>query len=87
MNIDDIINDSAFHDWQNYAPNIVQYLKYTKDSQYLLAVGHKIEDVYRAFCNARASLIYANSSDFGDIAGDENIDKLAYKFNKLFQGF
>ena len=83
MNIDDIINDSAFHDWQNYAPNIVQYLKYTKDSQYLLAVGHKIEDVYRAFCNARASLIHANSSDFGDIAGDENIDKLYAKYHFL----
>ena len=78
-NYDDVINDSDFHKWQKYAPLDVQYLKYAESNPSVVAVGHKIGDVYQAFCNARASLIFADSENFGDIAGDSDESRLYAK--------
>lgn len=83
INYDDIINDSDFHRWQKYAPLDVQYLKYAENNPSVVAVGHKIEDVYQAFCNARASFMFANSENFGDIAGDSDESKLYTKCHFL----
>lgn len=83
LNYDDIIRDSNFHEWKKYAPLDVQYLKYAESDPSLVAVGHKIEDVYQAFCNARASFVSADSKDFGDIAGDDEISKLYMKCHFL----
>lgn len=49
LNYDDIIRDSNFHEWKKYAPLDVQYLKYAESDPSLVAVGHKIEDVYQRF--------------------------------------
>ena len=83
MNYEDVINDSDFHKWLEYAPLDIQYLKYAENNPALVAVGHKIEDVYQAFCNARASLIYANSEKFGDIAGESEESRLYAKCHFL----
>ena len=83
MNYDDIISDANFHKWRKYAPLDVQYLKYAESNPSLIAVGHKIEDVYQAFCNARASFVFAASNDFGDIAGESDASKLYAKCHFL----
>lgn len=83
MNYEEVIRDSDFHKWQRYAPLDIQYLKYAENNPSLVAVGHKIEDVYQAFCDARASLIFANSENFGDIAGENDESRLYAKCHFL----
>ena len=70
MRYEDIINDEEFFKWQEYAQFDVQYYKYAESNPSLVAVGHKIEDVYWAFCNARASFMSAAPESISDIAGD-----------------
>lgn len=83
MDYDKLRADDSFHRWREYAPLDVQYLRYAKDNPSLVAVGHKIEDLYYAFSNARASFMFADSADFGDLSGDNQISRLYTKTHFL----
>ena len=50
--------DSDFHKWHKYAPLDTQYIKYAESNPSVIAVGHKIDDVYpdAALCEAKVPL-------------------------------
>lgn len=75
MNYDIIRNDNDFHEWHSYAPIDAQYVKYADSEPSVVAAGHKIEDVYYCFVNARASFMNAGIDNYGDISGDNEISK------------
>lgn len=72
-----------FQKWHQYAPLDTQYIKYAESDPSVVAAGHKIDDVYYAYCNARASFMFANSENFGDISGPSEISKLYAKTHFL----
>lgn len=71
MDYSRIIEDDSFFEWHGYAPSDSQYVKYADSDPSVIAAGHKIDDVFYAFANARASFIFADSRDFGDISGED----------------
>ena len=79
MDYSKIIADESFFEWHGYAPMDAQYVKYADSYPSIVAAGHKIEDVFYAFANARASFIHANSDDFGDISSSDDTSKLYAK--------
>lgn len=83
MNYEKLREDNDFHKWHNYAPLDIQYAKYAETNPSILAAGFKIQDVYYAYANARASFMYANSKNFGDIAGENDISRLYAKTHFL----
>lgn len=85
MNYEELLKDDDFHRWHMYEPIDTQYVRYAKTDPSVIASGHKIVDVYYAFADARAMFIYFFSENFGDIAGDEEIDRLYAKSNFLRQ--
>lgn len=72
-----------FQKWHKYAPLDTQYIKYAESNPSVIAAGHKIDDVYYAYCNARASFMFANSENFGDISGPSDISRLYAKTHFL----
>lgn len=56
-----------------------QYVKYIKSEPSILAAGHKINDVYHTFCDARGSIMRANYSNYGDLCADNDTSKLYIK--------
>lgn len=83
MDYNDLWQDESFFQWQNYSPLDVQYIKYADSNPSLIAVGHKIEDVFQSFANARASFLYVDSEDFGDLSGSDEDSKLYTKTHFL----
>lgn len=79
MNYETIRNDNDFHEWHGYAPIDSQYVKYANSEPSIVAAGHKIEDVYYSFANARNSFMDAGLDNYGDISGD---DELSIKYTK-----
>lgn len=75
MDYEIIRNDNDFHEWHSYAPIDSQYVKYSSSEPSIIAAGHKIEDVYYCFANARASFMNAGLDNYGDICGDNDISK------------
>ena len=75
--------DSDFHKWHKYAPLDTQYIRYAESNPSVIAVGHKIDDVYQAYANARASFMFANSENFGDISGPTELSRLYTKTHFL----
>lgn len=75
--------DSDFHKWHKYAPLDTQYIKYAANNPSVIAAGHKIDDVYQAYCSARASFVFVNSDNFGDISGPDEISRLYAKTHFL----
>ena len=75
--------DSDFHKWHKYTPLDTQYIKYAESNPSVIAVGHKIDDVYQAYANARASFMFANSENFGDISGLSELSRLYTKTHFL----
>lgn len=73
MNYKSIRMDEQFHTWKKYAPIDGQYVKYAETEPSVVAVGHKIDDVYYSFANARASLLFADSDDFGDLSDKSDL--------------
>lgn len=80
-----IRNDDDFHEWHGYAPIDSQYVKYANSEPSIIATGHKIEDVYYCFANARASFLNAGLDNYGEIAGDSDISKKYTKSHFLIQ--
>lgn len=76
-------SEHTFLKWKDYAPWIVQYCRYSSSNPSVIAAGHKIEDVYYAFTNARANFLFAYSDDFGGLVGDDSISQLFAKTNFL----
>jgi len=79
-----IIEESeGFYKWKDYIPTEVQYAKYAESNPSLIAAGHKIVDVFYAFTNARASFMFADSDDFGDLSGKDEKSRLYTKTHFL----
>lgn len=83
MNYEELRNDESFFEWHKYSPMDVQYLRYADSNPSVVAVGHKIEDVFSAFANARGSFMFADSDDFGDISGKDDDSRLYAKTHFL----
>lgn len=79
MNIEDLKNDRKFNEWHDYEPMDAQYVRYIKTDPSVLAAGHKINDVYHAFCDARGSVMYANYDNYGSLCADNDISRLYIK--------
>lgn len=75
MDYDKIINDQEHSFWKTYTPMDVQYVRYGNNDPSIVAAGHKIEDVYYGFCNARCSFINAGRNNYGDLYGNDELSK------------
>lgn len=76
MDIQDLKKDMKYNGWHEYEPMDSQYVRYIKSDPSILAAGHKINDVYHTFCDARASLLRANYNNYGDLCSDNDISRL-----------
>lgn len=83
MDYQKIWDDESFFDWHGYAPTDFQYVKYADTEPSLIAAGHKIEDVFYSFANARASFVDADAENFGDISDDDALSRLYAKTHFL----
>lgn len=76
MDIQGLKDDRKFESWHEYEPIDTQYVRYIMSDPSVLAAGHKINDVYHAFCDARGSLLRANYSNYGDLCSNDDISRL-----------
>lgn len=76
MDIQGLRDDREFESWHEYEPMDAQYVRYIKSNPSVLAAGHKINDVYHTFCDARGSLMRANYNNYGDLCADDDASKL-----------
>lgn len=83
MDYDVLRKDNDFHKWHQYEPLDTQYTKYSKENPSIIAAGHKIEDVYRAFANAKFSFMSAGYKDFGDLSDKSEFSNLYVKCHFL----
>ncbi len=80
----DVYVDKKFHDWRGYEPDEMHYTAYIQDKPELIAAGHKIQDLYLAFCGARATFLRAcekpasNIDELFQIANTVNAAILQY---------
>lgn len=72
--------NNDFQKWFKYQPLDAQIVRYAKDRSSIIAVGHKIMDVYNAFANAKQSFRSAGYENYGDLCGDNEISKLYTKY-------
>ena len=79
MNYEELSKDNDFHKWQNYEPLDTQYIRFSKTNPSAIAAGHKICDVYYAFCNAKHSFRSAGYHNFGDLSGNDEMSQLYTK--------
>ena len=70
-----IREDLSFQKWRNYTPLDSQYIRYAESNPSVVAAGHKIEDVYYCFSNARCSFMNAGAGNFGDLSADDELSK------------
>lgn len=85
MHYELIRKDLSFQEWREYTPLDTQYIRYADSNPGVVAAGHKIEDVYYCFSNARCSFMNAGASNFGDIAADTELSKKYTKAHFLIQ--
>lgn len=85
MNIKDLKSDNRHGDWYLYEPLDAQYVRYIKDNPSALAAGHKIDDVYHTFCDARGSMMSVDYENYGDLCANDEFSILytKSKFLKL----
>ena len=61
----------------------MSHVRFAKANPSVIAVGHKICDVYHAFANAKQSFVSAGYDNYGDLAGDSDISRLFTKTHFL----
>ena len=76
MDIQGLRDDRIYDSWHEYEPLDAQYVRYVISDQSVLTAGHKINDVYHTFCDARAALLSANYKNYGDLCADNDISRL-----------
>lgn len=79
MDIQGLKDDRGYDLWHEYEPIDAQYVRYILTDPSVLAAGHKINDVYHTFCDARASLLRANYKDYGELCADNDISRLCIR--------
>lgn len=79
MDIQELRNDRIFETWHEFEPMDAQYVRFIISDPSVLAAGHKINDVYHTFCDARGSLLYANYNNYGDLCSNDEISRLYIK--------
>lgn len=79
MDIQGLKDDIKYNSWHEYEPIDAQYVRYIISAPSVLAAGHKINDVYHTFCDARASLLRANYKNYGDLCADNDISRLCIR--------
>lgn len=79
MNIQRIIDDESFFNWHDFAPTDIQYVLFAESEPSIIAAGHKIDDVFYSFANARASFIDSFADNFGDISDNDALSRLYAK--------
>ena len=75
MDIEELKKSCKFHKWHEYEPMDAQYERYIENPS-VLAAGHKINDVYHTFCDARAGMIYSACKNYGDLCEDDDLSRL-----------
>ena len=76
MDIQGLRDDRIYDSWHEYEPLDAQYVRYVISDPSVLTAGHKINDVYHTFCDARAALLSANYKNYGDLCADNDISRL-----------
>lgn len=79
-NLDDL---KDIEHWRDFFPNITQYLKYSHDQAHLLLASHKIEDIHTQLKMARASLIYLEVENYGQLIGKHDTTHLTFIRSKF----
>lgn len=72
MNYTEIAEHNDFHDWFEYVPHDVQYMRYSESNPSTLAAGYMIGDVYHTFAFARVALLFSLENNYGDLAKQED---------------
>ena len=83
MDYNKIAKDETFFSWHEYAPSDIHYVLFSESAPYLIATGHKIDDVFYCFANARVSFLHSFSDNFGDISDNDDLSKLYAKTHFL----
>lgn len=61
--------------WREYEPQIQHYSNYSSN---VVTAASKIADVYRTYCTGRASFVYYESDDFGQLVRSD--DEISVKY-------
>ena len=85
MDYELIRKDLSFQEQKRYTPLDTQYIRYADSNPGVVSAGHKIDDVYYCFSNARCSFMNAGASNFGDLAADTELSKKYTKAHFLIQ--
>lgn len=85
LNIQELRTDIRHDRWFGYEPLDAQYFRYIQEKPSVLAVGHKIADVYHTFCDARSSLLSSNYKNYGDLCADNDYSRMYIKTKFLKQ--
>ncbi|MFE3898340.1 MULTISPECIES: hypothetical protein [unclassified Priestia] len=80
MQISTLMDKYSVKRWSRYKPNEAHYTRYLP---YQILAGFKIEDVYKQFSNARSSLLYMETNDYGKLISKDDEIHLAYIRSKF----
>lgn len=83
MRAHDLSDSYDVDHWRNFRPDMTQYIKFSRDQANLILAGHKIEDIYRQYKMARASLMYLEVEDYGQLIGKNDDIHFAYIRSKF----
>lgn len=75
MDVSELMDKFNIRIWADYKPNAGHYTRYLPHQ---IIAGFKIEDVYKQFSNARASLLYMEENDYGKLISKGDEKHLAY---------
>lgn len=83
MRAHDLTDSYDIDHWMKFRPSMTQYIRFSQNQSHLLLAGHKIEDIYRQYKMARASLMYLEIEDYGQLIGQNDELHLAYIRSKF----
>ncbi|WP_342537949.1 hypothetical protein MKY15_15665 [Sporosarcina sp. FSL K6-1540] len=69
--------------WREYTPDMKQYIEFAKEDANLILAGHKIQDVYIQFKMARASLMYLEIDNYGQLIAENDEFHLTFIRSKF----
>lgn len=85
MNAEELLENYNIEHWRKYAPELKQYIEFGKENANIILAGYKIQDVYTQFSMARASLLYLEVEDYGQlISGNDDTHLTFIKSKFLF---
>ena len=79
-----VLADESFLQWEKCQPTDLDYVKYGIEKPYVIAAAHKMHDTYFSFCMARSFLLDFYSTDFGELAQNDDVSVNYFKSQLLY---